>query len=366
MRHSKGLVRLAVGTALLGLVVMSRGSTAAAYDPDPNCQFHVMGSLYGDGGGNGAANGTGWNPLNTSWKLSNSNRNVIDRFERCARWMVSNDVGGNATAMVTRRNNSVTLQGFWPAGVSVAFPHGAMTALVAGGTPLQQRAFVMGVVDGEGEVCDPSNGSCATAQIADNSRSISGGTNPDFYKHIVALLDPAIHAGLSTAFTATASGCTPQTEAQLAVAGGAGLCIRSADYQVLKDWPFAACTRVPGYGHVAGYVCGRPDEPSGEPPPTTAPASTTSSPTGPAAIVSFASAPDPIPPGGPASLAWTTTGMDADTCKLRTGGTVVASHLPASSSWPIPVNRIRNGAKFTLICTAGGAKHTRDFVITVQ
>ena len=150
------------------------------------------------------------------------------------------------------------------------------------------------------------------------------------------------------------------------MAGGAGLCIRSADYQVVKDWPFAACTRVPGYGHVAGYVCGLPDEPSGEPPPTTAPASTTSSPTAPAAIVSFASAPDPIPPGGPASLAWTTTGMDADSCKLRTGGSLVASHLPASSSWPIPANRIRNGAKFTLICTAGGAKHTRDFIITVR
>ena len=307
-------MRVAAAVLLVGVVAVSGPRSAAAgYDPDPYCQLHVMGSLYGDGTGNGPANGATWNPSNTSWKLSNANQNVIDRFERCARWMVGNDVGGNGSATVSRRKGSVILQGFWPAGRLVPFPHDAMTALVTEATPLGKRAFLMGVIEGEGEVCDPANGSCATAQIADNSRSIGGGTNPDFYRHIVALLQPAIDAGLVTAFTAAAQGCVPQPEAQLAAASGAALCIRSSDYDVIKGWPVAACKRVPGYGYVTGYVCGQPDEPSGSlPPPPSPPPPPPTDPGSAPVIQGFGSAPDPIPPGGPGSLWWTTAGMDAD------------------------------------------------------
>ena len=125
-----------------------------------------------------------------------------------------------------------------------------MTNVVAQAPPLGKRAFIMSVIEGEGEICDPSNATCATAQIADNSRTIGGGTNPEYYEHIVALLQPAIDAGLTSAFTATGKGCVPQTVDQLAAGLQAALCIRSSDFAVIKDWPVATCNRVPGYGYV--------------------------------------------------------------------------------------------------------------------
>jgi hypothetical protein len=200
----------------------------------------MLGSLYGDASGNGPANGAAWDPSTTSWRLRAGNASAADRFERCARWMVANDVGGNAGAKVARRNNSVTLTDFWPAGRGVPFPHGQMTTVVTQASPLGKRAFIMSVIEGEGEVCDPSNATCATAQIADNSRTIGGGTNPQFYEHIVALRQPAIDAGLTSAFTATGKGCVPQTVDQLAAASRP-LCIRSNDFAVIKDWPVATC-----------------------------------------------------------------------------------------------------------------------------
>jgi hypothetical protein len=345
-----------VALALVGGVLSSsRPAPAAGYAPEPYCQLHVLGSLYGDASGNGPANGAAWNPSTTTWKLRAGNASTADRFERCARWMVTNDVGGNAGAKVARRNNAVTLTGFWPAGQGAPFLHGQMTAVVAAASPLGKRAFIMSVIEGEGEVCDPAAGACDTAQIADNSRTIGGGTNPEFYEHIVALLQPAIDAGFSSAFTATGRGCVPQSVEQLAAGGQAALCIRSSDFAVIKDWPVTTCNRVPGYGHLAGYVCGQPDEAPTPPPPPS-----------PASIDAFGSTPDPVPPGGPGALHWSTTGLDADSCKVRVGGTTLAKQLPTNEdSWPIPAGRIKDGTKFSLVCTAGGVKQSAETVLVV-
>jgi hypothetical protein len=242
---------------LLAVLPACVGPTVGAYNPDPYCQFHVLGSLYGDASLNGPANGATWNPYNTTWLLKNGNVHVIDRFERCARWMVRNDVGGNHAAIVTRQGSSVTLQGFWPAGPLVPFPFGAMTPLVAHADPLQKRAFLMSVIEGEGEVCSPRGGLCFAAQISDNSRSIQGGTNPGYYQHVAALVPVATAAGVGSAYTAMAHSCTPLSLLQMVAA--AALCIRSQDFLVVSQWPVAACDRVPGFGHLAGYVCGRPD-----------------------------------------------------------------------------------------------------------
>ena len=109
----RGVVALALIGAVLG---PGRPASATGYAPEPYCQLHVLGSLYGDASGNGPANGAAWDPSTTSWRLRAGNASAADRFERCARWMVANDVGGNAGAKVARRNNSVTLTDFWPAG----------------------------------------------------------------------------------------------------------------------------------------------------------------------------------------------------------------------------------------------------------
>jgi hypothetical protein len=423
-----------VALSLVGVVVASgRPANAAGYAPEPYCQLHVLGSLYGDASGNGAANGAGWDSSATSWRLRAGNASAAGRFERCARWMVTNDVGGNAGAKVARRNNAVTLTDFWPAGRGVPFPHGQMTSVVSQASPLGKRAFIMSVIEGEGEVCDPSSAACDTAQIADNSRTIGGGTNPEYYEHIVALRQPAIDAGLSTAFTATGKGCVPQTVDQLVAGLQAALCIRSSDFAVIKDWPVATCNRVPGYGHLEGYACGQPDDaPSPPPPPTVAvrldpttitlgesstltwdagadsgcqasgawlgamasAGSLTVTPTtvgavtytlscdtgagndsasatltvvgsGPS-IVAFGSIPDPVPRGGPGALRWSTTGLDANSCKVRASGTTLAKQLPTNvDSWPIPATRIKNGAKFSLVCTAGGVKQSAETILAV-
>src|SRR5262245_8629509 len=323
-RTGRRHVAVAVGTGVVaaaGLVAGGPPAMAAGYAPEPYCQLHVLGSLYGDASGNGPANGGGWNPATTTWKLRAGNVEVADRFERCARWMVANDVGGNGGAAVSRRNNAVTLTGFWPAGRNVPFPHGEMTSVVAQASALGKRAFLMSVIEGEGEACDPSDTVCATAQIADNSRTIGGGTNPDFAEHIIALLQPALDAGLTSAFTATGRGCVPQTADQLRAGLQAALCIRSSDFAVIRDWPVAACNRVPGYGYLDGYVCGQPDAaPAPTPPPS-----------GDASIVAFGTTPDPLPKGGPGALFWSTTGMDADSCKVRTSSTTLAKQVPLTT-----------------------------------
>jgi hypothetical protein len=84
-------------------------------------------------------------------------------------------------------------------------------------------------------------------------------------------------------------------------------------------------------------------------------------------IQSFGSAPDPIPVGGPGTLSWTSAGMDTDSCKLRTGGGVLASHLPTSmSGWPIPRSQTRDGTVFTLVCFSGATKFSKTFTISVR
>ena len=314
-----------------------RPASAAGYAPEPYCQLHVLGSLYGDASGNGPANGAAWDPSTTSWRLRAGNASAADRFERCARWMVANDVGGNAGAKVARRNNSVTLTDFWPAGQGVPFPHGQMTDVVTHASPLGKRAFIMSVIEGEGEVCDPSNATCATAQIADNSRTISGGTNPEYYEHIVALLQPAIDAGLTSAFTATGKGCVPQTVDQLAAGLQAALCIRSSDFAVIKDWPVATCNRVPGYGYVAGYACGQPDAPPPPPPPPT---------------VSVRLDPTSIALGGTSTLTWD---AGADT-GCQAGGAWSGSVASAGSLTVTPTTA--GTLTYTLTCDTGAGQET--------
>ena len=430
---SSGWRSVVVLTLVGAAVVSGRPANALGYAPEPYCQLHVLGSLYGDASGNGAANGAGWDANATSWRLRTGNASAADRFERCARWMVTNDVGGNAGAKVARRNNAVTLTGFWPAGHGVPFPHGQMTSVVSQASPLGKRAFVMSVIEGEGEVCDPSSAVCETAQIADNSRTIGGGTNPEYYEHIVALLQPAIDAGLSTAFIATGKGCVPQTIDQLVTGLQAALCIRSSDFAIIKDWPVATCNRVPGYGHLAGYACGQPDDaPSPPPSPTVSmrldpstitraesstltwdagadtgcqasgawsgamasAGSMTITPTAAGAatytltcdtgaghdsasatlivvgsgpsILTFGSTPDPVPARGPGALHWSTTGLDPNSCKVRVSGTTLAKQLPTNlDSWPIPATRIKDGTKFSLVCTAGGVKQSAETILTV-
>ena len=308
-----------------------------------------------------------------------------------------------------------------------------MTSVVSQATPLGKRTFIMSVIEGAGEVCDPSSATCETAQVADNSRTIGGGTNPEYYEHIVALLEPAIDAGLSTAFTATGKGCLPQTLDQLVAGLQAALCIRSSDFAVIKDWPVSTCNRVPGYGHLEGYACGQPDDGPPSPPPSTlsvrldpttislgqsstltwdagadtgcqasgawsgavasggslavtpatvgaatytltcdtgagndrASATLTVVGSGPS-ILAFSSTPDPVPTGGPGALHWSTTGLDADSCKVRVSGTTLAKQLPTNvDSWPIPATRIKDGTKFSLVCTAGGVKQSAETILAV-
>jgi hypothetical protein len=244
----------------------------------------------------------------------------------------------------------------------------------------------------------------------------------------------AVDAGLVTTFTATGGGCNPLSQTQLVTATGGAVCIRSADYPVIRTWPVAACERVPGYGTLGGYACGQPDEPSGvPPPPPSAPVSVSLSPAsitigasstltwdgGPSrsctasgawsgplaiagstsvgppavgsyaftltcdagtastlltvtdpsavAITAFGSTPDPIAPGGAGSLRWTTTGMDAGSCKIRAGGKLLGSRLPTSSSgWRIPGTWLKNGTKFNLVCSSSGTNYSRSFTITVR
>ena len=83
-------------------------------------------------------------------------------------------------------------------------------------------------------------------------------------------------------------------------------------------------------------------------------------------IVAFGSTPDPIPKGGPGALHWSSTGLDPDSCKVRVGGTTLAKQLPTNvDSWPIPPTRIKDGTKFSLVCTAGGVKQSAETILAV-
>ena len=281
--------------------------------------------------------------------------------------MVGNDVGGNGSAMVTRRKGSVILQDFWPAGRLVPFPHDAMTALVTEATPLGKRAFLMGVIEGEGEVCDPVNGSCATAQIADNSRSIGGGTNPDFYRHIVALLQPAIDAGLVTAFTAAAQGCVPQPEAQRG--GGQWGCAVHTQQRLRRDQGLArrrvqARAGLRLRGGLRLRAAGRAVRLHAAAP--AAPASSADRPGVGSGDPGLRLCTRSIPPGGPGSLWWTTAGMDADSCKPHGRGG--AGLPPADQCHRLAgaASQIKDGTTFTLICFSGTTKVSKSFTVTVR
>lgn len=239
----------------------SNVSSGTAYNPDIYCWYHVMGSLFGDGQGNGPPNGASWNTNNTSWSFSEPTTSINTRFQRCAKYMITNNIGNNGGATLSVSGNSTQLTNFWPAGRNVPFPDDAVPQPLATASVLAKRAFLMSVIEGEGEKCDPVTTQCLTGQIADNYKTLTAGVNPTYYLHITALVPIAQDAGLGTTFTATGSGCTPQTLAQLVGGGGAALCIKSSDYQVIKNWPIAACGRVPGYGQVSGYTCGQPDAP---------------------------------------------------------------------------------------------------------
>ena len=83
-------------------------------------------------------------------------------------------------------------------------------------------------------------------------------------------------------------------------------------------------------------------------------------------IIAFGSTPDPVPMGGPGALHWSTTGLDANSCKVRVGGTTLAKQLPTNVvGWPIPATRIKDGTKFSLVCTASGIKQSAGTILAV-
>lgn len=251
------------------IVTDSRASNSAAvqfsngaYNPDPYCWYHVMGSLFGDDQNNGAANGAGWDPNDTSWSLFEPNDAVQARFNRCAQYVIDNNIGGNGTATIKITPNAATkLTNFYPAGHGVPFPDDSTPQPITTANSLQKRAFAMSVLEGEGEKCDPVTTACPTGQFADNYKTVGGQTNPTYYLHLTTLQPIIQSLGLTSAFMATGGGCTPQTLAQLQAGNGGALCIKASDYPVIATWPVAACNRVPGYGQINGYQCGLPDAP---------------------------------------------------------------------------------------------------------
>lgn len=150
---------------------------------DNYCWAHVMGSLFGDGGGNGAANGTNWKDTNDRWSFSNGESGVVDRFEHCA--IVARDraqLPGLSSATISRTNNNVTLTNY-----PITMSHSAVPSVILNSSDYKlKRAFLMSVIEGEG-----STG----GQIIDNSKCLQCGDadptndklNPEYYAHITAI-----------------------------------------------------------------------------------------------------------------------------------------------------------------------------------
>ena len=114
----------------------------------------------------------------------------------------------------------------------------------------------MSVIEGQGEVCDPSNATCATADIADNSRTISGGTNPEYYEHIVALLQPADPRWAHEAFHRHGQGLRPPDRGPAGRGPpGPRRASAAATSRSLKDSPVATCAPCPGFSATSPWLC---------------------------------------------------------------------------------------------------------------
>ena len=74
----------------------------------------------------------------------------------------------------------------------------------------------------------------------------------------------------------------------------------------------------------------------------------------------------PSPRADRARSAGRAPACDPDSCKVRVSGTTLAKQLPTNvDSWPIPPTRIKDGTKFTLVCTAGGVKQSAETILAV-
>jgi len=214
-------------------------------DIDKYCKFHVMGSLYGDGEGNGPPNGANWKTPNSYWVYSPSVNAQADRFEYCAEQMTES--GGGT---VTRIDNKITLKNF-----SLDLPFDELPkSLTDQYDPRAYRAFLTSVVEGEGN---------AAGKIDDNFKCVNNGTscNPFYAKHVIALGTAITKAGMGHYFVSgDGAGCSTSivSDAKIQLlsdndssndpqTGGLSVCIDKSNLDFFASLQHAACTnRIPG------------------------------------------------------------------------------------------------------------------------
>ena len=220
-------------------------STVLYNDIDKYCEFHVLGSLYGDGAGNGPPNGAAWKVPNANWTYKPSETGQANRFEYCAQLMAQKNGG-----RVTRTNNVVELRNF-----PLNLPFNELPPnLLAQSDPRAYRAFLTSVVEGEGN---------AAGKIDDNFKCLDNGTvcNPVYAHHVISLKTAVQRAGMDAYFVkgdgnGCSTGVVDDAKVQLLAdndplndpqTGGLSVCLVTSNIDTFASLPHAACTnRVPG------------------------------------------------------------------------------------------------------------------------
>lgn len=210
---------------------------------DKYCIYHVMGSLYADGRGNGPPNGATWKVPHSYWEYKPPEKGQADRFQYCAE-LVSKQNGG----IVERSNNLITLRNY-----KLDLPFDDLPSSLLKQTDKNAyRAFLTSVVEGEGN---------SAGKIDDNFKCIDGKCNDIYAHHVISLATAINRAGMGYFYTKGDDyNCTAKIKDNSIITrlsdfdplndnyvGGLAVCINSSDIDLFASLPHAACTsRVPG------------------------------------------------------------------------------------------------------------------------
>ena len=213
-------------------------------DIDKYCTYHVMGSLYADGEGNGPPNGARWKEPNSHWIYDPAVKAQADRFQYCAELMAETN-----GATVERTDNRVELKNF-----SLNLPFNDLPKeLTKTGDPRAYRAFLTSVVEGEGN---------SAGKIDDNFKCVNTSDCNSLWAHHVINLGTAVsRAGMGYYFVkGDGSGCSTGVVESSTIdllkdndpsndpaQSGISICLNQTNLDYFASLPHAACTnRIPG------------------------------------------------------------------------------------------------------------------------